>query len=170
MENLHPTAPAPEGGQNAFDAGEKTLASFPIPELLKRIDTTLLVLKSCKGTDIPCYKPWAQLHPNGEVKNLRDVMQDRWDNKYHKLYEDYKVRFTKCNKSGRIDIKAEGPQWTDDGPIARGQAMVLFNNITDPDEWSTPSNGTSVDENWVIGKGGEEEGWWDDWERAGGEN
>ena len=164
MKNLHPTAPAPEGGRNALDAGEKTLASFPIPELLKRIDAALLALKSCKGADVPCYKPWAQFHPNGDVKNLRDSMQDRWDNKYSKLYEDYKVGFTKCYKNGRIDIEAEGPQWTDDGPIAGGQAPVLFYNSTYPDEWSTPSNGTDVDEDWVVGKDGEEEGWWDDWE------
>ena len=104
MENLHPTAPALKGGQNAFDAGEKTLASFPIAKLPKCIDAALLVLKSCKGTDIPCYEPSVQLHPDGDVKNLRDVMQNRWDGKYSKLYEDYKVGFTKCYKNGRISI------------------------------------------------------------------
>ena len=108
MKNLHPTAPAREGGQNAFDAGEKTLASFPIPELLKRIDAALLVLKSCNGTDIPCHKPWAQLHPNGDVKNLRDAMQDRWDDNYSKLYEDYQVGFTKCYKNGRLILRLNG--------------------------------------------------------------
>jgi len=164
MKNLHPTAPAPEGGQNAFDAGEKTLAGFPIRKLLKRIDAALLVLKSCKGTEIPCHKPWAQLHPDGKVNSLRDAMDSRWDEKYDKLYKDYKVGFTKCYKNGKIDVGAEGPQWTNNGPVVGGQAMAMFNNSTDPDEWSMPSNGTDVDENWTVGKDGEEEGWWDDWE------
>ncbi|KAJ4354687.1 uncharacterized protein N0V89_006424 [Didymosphaeria variabile] len=164
MKNLHPNAPAPLNGKNAFDSGETTLAGFPIPKLLKRIDAALLVLKSCKGTAIPCYKPWAQLHQIGQVNSLHDAMADQWDEKYDKMYEEYKVGFTKCFKNGKVDIGAEGPQWTADGPSAGSNAMVLFSNSTDPDQWSTSSNGTDVDESWFVGKDGEEEGLWDDWE------
>ncbi|KAF2677191.1 alkaline phosphatase-like protein [Lentithecium fluviatile CBS 122367] len=159
MNNLHPSAPALTGDKNAFDSGATTLANFPIPKMLKRIDAALLVLKSCKGNAIPCNKPWAQLHPDGNVNSLRDAMDQRFDQKYDELYKNYKVKFTSCFKNGRIDIGAEGPQWTRNGPTAGGQGVSLFNNSTDPDEWSTLSNGTEVDENWEVGDDGEEEGW-----------
>ncbi|KAF2794585.1 alkaline phosphatase-like protein [Melanomma pulvis-pyrius CBS 109.77] len=164
LRNLHPTAPAPAGGKNAFDSGDTELAGFPIPKLLKRIDAALLVLKSCQGNSIPCNKPWAQLHPNANVNNLRDAMNNRWDENYDNWYSKYKVRFTKCYKNGKIDIGAEGPQWTTNGPTDGGHATVLFNDSTNPDDWSTPSDGIEADENWVVGDDGEEEGWWDDWE------
>ena len=164
MKNLHPSAPRYANGQNPFESGETTLAGFPIPALLKRIDAALLVLKSCRGNAIPCNKPWAQLHREGGVNNLREAMADRFDGKYQDLHRDYKVNFTQCYNNGRIDISAEGPQWTVNGPVARSQATVLDDNVTSPGEWVMSSNGTGVDETWVVGDEGESEGWWDDWE------
>lgn len=164
MKNLHPEAPAPRGGKNAFHSGETTLAGFPIRKLLKRIDAALLVLKSCKGTAIPCHKPWGQLHRNGNVHSLKDAMQNQYDTKYDRLNEKYKVGFDKCFKNGKIDVGAEGPQWTENGPVAGNSAMVFFNNSTDPDQWWTPTNGTDIDESWFVGKDGEQDGYWDDWE------
>lgn len=107
------------------------------------------------------------MHPEGNVNSLRDAMAGRFDDNYHKLHEDFKVNFTKCYKNGRIEIGAEGPQWTVNGPVAGGQGIAMFNNsITnmDPDEWVMPSNVTCVAKSWVVGDDGEEEGWWDDWE------
>lgn len=95
---------------------------------------------------------------------MREAMADRFDDKYDQLYKDFKVKFTKCYNTGRIDIEAEGPQWTTDGPVAGSQAAAMASNRTNPDEWYMSSNGTGVDENWVVGDEGEEQGWWDDWE------
>ncbi|CAI6330737.1 unnamed protein product [Periconia digitata] len=164
MENLHPAAPAPESEQNAFESGTNTLAGFPIQKLLQRIDAALLVLKSCKGDEILCHKPWAQLHPQGNVNSLRDAMNTRWDEKYDDLHSNYKVGFTQCYKNGKIDVEAEGPQWTKTGPKPGNQNLVSFTNENDPDKWAVSSNDTDVDEKWTVGKDGEEEGWWDDWE------
>lgn len=149
MHNLHPSAPAPAGGKNAFDAGQTQLAGYPIKKLLPRLDALLLVLKSCTGN--ACAQPWHELHQGGQVKNVKDAMDTTWDRKYEELYAKYKVRFNRCFKNGTIDIEAEGPQWKGDGRVDAGPPVLMV------------GNGTEVDESWEQSHD-VDEGWWDDWE------
>lgn len=147
MRNLHPTAPHEPGKKNAYDSGEKSLAGYDTTRLIQRVDALLMVLKSCKGAS--CTKPWQELHPNGQVKNLRDAMSSDFDEKYEKIRN---VKFNKCYKNGTIDLSAEGPQWKGNDQVEVGP-MDGFNQtmfITDEDE------------NFTLGW--ESEGYWDDWE------
>lgn len=49
------------------------------------------MLKSCKGHT--CTHPWETLHPVGEVKTLREALDDR----FNAFYADHpKVRFEEC--------------------------------------------------------------------------
>lgn len=91
MRNLHPTAPAESGHKNPFHSGENQLAGYDIERLLTRVDALLLVLKSCKGN--ACVKPWKELHHDGNVNNLRDAMNQTFEDKYSKLHKHKKVRF-----------------------------------------------------------------------------
>lgn len=119
MRNLHPSAPTVNGTQNAFYSGENKRAGFDITRLAGRVDALLLVLKSCKGNE--CRDPWKQLHPSGEVNNLKDAMNERFDNTYKKLT---KIRFNKCFTDGTIDLGAEGPQWN--GGLLNRDGLEFF--------------------------------------------
>lgn len=147
MRNLHPSAPA-EGGQNAFHSGENKLAGYNITRLIPRIDALLLVLKSCKATD--CAKPWKALHPNADVKNLRDAMNGTFDDKYDSIP---RVQFCKCFTNGTIDLAAEGPRWKGNGDVVglcpQGAKQTEFED--NEDERMTQR----YQEEW---------GYWDDWE------
>ncbi|KAF2178650.1 alkaline phosphatase-like protein [Zopfia rhizophila CBS 207.26] len=147
MRNLHPTAPHEPGKKNPYDSGEKQLAGYDIPRLIQRVDALLMVLKSCQGNS--CSKPWQELHPNGQVKNLRDAMDSNFDEKYKNIKS---VKFNKCYKDGTIDIGAEGPQWKGNDQVDVGP-MGGLNQTTFT---------TEEDENFTLGW--EREGYWDDWE------
>lgn len=134
MRNLHPSAPAEPGQQNPFDSGEDKIAGYDIKRLLPRIDGLLLLLKSCNRDT--CVHPWKHLHRNGEVKNLRDAMQHKYDAKYHRLP---KVHFRKCFKNGTVDLWAEGPQWhpdlaEDDGGGGKTGSSSSFQIVMDDDD------------------------------------
>jgi N-acetylglucosamine-6-sulfatase len=154
MRNLHPSAPAEEGHKNPFNSGEQKLAGYDITRLLPRVDALLLVLKSCKGS--ACAKPWKELHPNEEVKNLNDAMDMRFDDKYKSVP---KVRFNRCFKNGTIDLVAEGPQWKSGGL----DNIQVFDLETDGQEVAQVKLTADEDEELVEGWEGEE-GYWDDWE------
>lgn len=81
-----------------------TVRSTKLNHLLARLDGLLLVLKSCKARS--CTHPWETLHPAGDVKDLHDALDARYD-KFYEL-EQEKVEFSKCEK-GYI-IESEGPQ------------------------------------------------------------
>lgn len=68
-----------------------------------RLDSLLLVLKSCEGRN--CIKPWNVLHPDGSVQTLRDAL----DSQYNTLYQETpNVAFDRCENGYIVD--AEGPQ------------------------------------------------------------
>lgn len=103
--------------QNLLDDGYEflreryTLASRSFEHLTMRLDALLMVLKSCKGDT--CRKPWSVLHPDGDVKSLKDALQDRFDAFYER---QPKVAFSSC-VMGHI-VSEEGPQevqaWRED--------------------------------------------------------
>lgn len=71
--------------------------------LLSRLDALLLVLKTCKAR--VCTHPWETLHPHGDVQNLHDALDTKFDDFYN--LEQEKVQFTKCER-GYI-LESEGP-------------------------------------------------------------
>jgi len=77
--------------------------SWPIHKLTARLDALLLTLKRCKGR--VCTRPWEKLHPEGNVRNLKDAMQERYDVFY--LEKQKKVSFDEC-ALGQI-LEVEGP-------------------------------------------------------------
>ncbi|OTA23130.1 hypothetical protein BTJ68_14268 [Hortaea werneckii EXF-2000] len=84
-----------------------------IPRLISRLDTLLIVLKTCKGRQ--CTHPWEVLHPEGDVQDLHDALNSDFD----EFYEvQQRVYFEKCEK-GYI-AESEGP----DGPKIWGEGGV----------------------------------------------
>lgn len=173
MRNLHPTAPAEEGESNPYHSGYNQLAGYDIQQLLPRIDALLLVLKSCKGD--ACSNPWKQLHSDGTVRNLRDAMNQTYDDNYHNLP---KVEFRVCFKNGTVDLWAEGPQWhpgladadrwvnlelfernaevLDTLPVA----LNVSNDAMCPDEDAVDEDGKEP----IYPTDWQSLGYWDDWE------
>ena len=64
-----------------------------------------MVLKTCKARS--CTHPWESLHPAGNVNNLHDALNVRYDD-FYELEQD-KVRYEKCEK-GYI-LESEGPRY-----------------------------------------------------------
>ncbi|CAG9989199.1 unnamed protein product [Clonostachys byssicola] len=83
-----------------------SLSDMPPSSLLRmitRLDALLMVLKSCKVET--CRKPWKVLHPDGDVGNLDDALDSKFDTFYQ---AQAKVAFSRC-EPGYI-ISSEGPQ------------------------------------------------------------
>lgn len=95
---LHPAAKPP-----------KSLLGRPFDAVVARLDALLFVLKSCKHET--CVEPWRALHPAGNVKSLKDALNQRFDEFYVK--QQKKVRFERCADGLLMD--AEGPQFETEG-------------------------------------------------------
>ncbi|OCL15174.1 alkaline phosphatase-like protein, partial [Glonium stellatum] len=124
MNNLHPgvlNAPASDNSQK--------ILGRPLPQLLNRLDAVLMVQKSCK--EVECRKPWDQLHPGGQVENLKDALNKEYDTQYANYS---KVQFDKCFRNPVYHPWAEGPQWN--GTQGQGQANLLMRNGLDWDSWA----------------------------------
>ena len=80
-----------------------TLGGRQFKHLISRLDSLLMVLKSCKAGE--CHKPWNTLHPEGSVNSLKDALHDSFDTFYA---DQPKVSFSSCELGYLID--AEGPQ------------------------------------------------------------
>jgi hypothetical protein len=91
-----------------------TILGLPVGKVAARLDSLLLVLKSCKGER--CVKPWRALHPEGEVSTLKDALSPQFDSFYE--HEQVRVRYGRCEPGYIID--AEGPQFDKDGLFFRG--------------------------------------------------
>ena len=92
------------------EEGGKNHGSTTLDHLIPRLDALLMVLKTCKARQ--CTHPWEELHPDGEVRDLHDALQERYDDFYEEKME--RVEFEKCEK-GYI-LESEGAVW--DGKIA----------------------------------------------------
>lgn len=82
----------------------KYLFGHPISKVITRLNGLSMTLKSCKGED--CIYPWNVIHPQGDVKTLREAM----DPKFDKLYEVEmpQVSFDECARGYIVEL--EGPQ------------------------------------------------------------
>ena len=88
----------------ASSAGpEQQLLGVPISKLIARLDALTMVLKSCKGS--VCVKPWNELHPEGDVRTLKEALAPKFD---HFYTAQAKVEYNWC-ADGYI-LEAEGPQ------------------------------------------------------------
>ncbi|KAI9825529.1 MAG: hypothetical protein M1819_000521 [Sarea resinae] len=93
----------PSGGQS-WHATNVTILDLPLHTVVARLDSLLLVLKSCRGES--CIKPWQVLHPAGDVSTLEEALDPRFDMFYG--MEQTKVAFSRCEQGYILD--AEGPQ------------------------------------------------------------
>ena len=80
-----------------------TLAERPFEHVVTRLDSLLMVLKSCKGEE--CHSPWSTLHPKANIKNLKEALQVDYDAFYA---EQPKVSYSSCQLGYLVD--EEGPQ------------------------------------------------------------
>ncbi|CAL5872188.1 uncharacterized protein PFLUO_LOCUS6446 [Penicillium psychrofluorescens] len=85
-----------------------------LTKLVPRLDSLLLVLKSCKGQ--VCVKPWKALHPHDEVLTLKDALHARHDN-FYEMEQTTRVRFEECARGYILDV--EGPQFDERKMIFR---------------------------------------------------
>jgi hypothetical protein len=92
---------------------EPKLLGIPISKVVARLDSLLLVLKSCKGER--CVRPWKSLHPAGNVATLKEALSPDFDSFYEK--EQVRVNYNRCEPGYIID--AEGPQFELDGLVYR---------------------------------------------------
>ncbi|KAL0930670.1 Arylsulfatase 3 [Colletotrichum truncatum] len=88
-----------------------SIFGFSISKVVSRLDSLLLVTKSCKGS--VCTHPWRALHPQGNVDTLRDALSPRFDAFYEQ--QQVKVEYSRCEMGYLID--AEGPQFEQDGLV-----------------------------------------------------
>lgn len=98
------------------------LCGVTVRKLTSRLDSLLLVLKSCKGDS--CRYPWKTLHPEGNVQNLEDALNARYDT----FYEGQpRVGFERC-ELGYI-LSAEGPQFQRDGKVFKQVAQTRWSDL-----------------------------------------
>ncbi|PMD52394.1 Arylsulphatase [Hyaloscypha bicolor E] len=95
LNNIYPTSSS---------ESEITILGVPVSKLLPRLDTLLMVTKSCKGRT--CVQPWSVIHPAGNVKTLHGALNKRYDSFYASVSAS--VSFEKC-ELGYI-LESEGPQ------------------------------------------------------------
>ncbi|OJI79581.1 hypothetical protein ASPTUDRAFT_59643 [Aspergillus tubingensis CBS 134.48] len=88
------------------NATSHIILNVDLSKVVQRLDSLLLVLKSCKGQ--VCVKPWDALHPRGEVTTLRDALDVRYDF-YYEMEQTTRVQFNECARGYFLD--AEGPQF-----------------------------------------------------------
>ncbi|OKL61427.1 hypothetical protein UA08_03146 [Talaromyces atroroseus] len=85
------------------DVYSPLIHKYGLSQIVSRLDSLLLVLKSCKGRT--CIKPWDVLHRHGTVVSLRDALHAEYDAFYN---FQPKVAFDRCELGQILD--AEGPQ------------------------------------------------------------
>ncbi|OTA85472.1 hypothetical protein M434DRAFT_377137 [Hypoxylon sp. CO27-5] len=95
-------------------------AGYPAYKVAARLDALLLVLKTCASET--CRRPWAQLHPDGEVKSLTDALAPRYDGFYEEK-SAVRVEYAYCANGFLED--AEGPTWEGNGRAFGGDYGYL---------------------------------------------
>lgn len=73
-----------------------------VAQLVARLDALLVVLKTCNSRT--CTHPWETLHPSRDVTNLRQALDQRFDEFYAK---QEKLYWTQCEEA--YIAESEGP-------------------------------------------------------------
>lgn len=87
-----------------------SIAGHSLSKIVSRLDSLLLVLKSCSGK--VCREPWKSLHPAGDVETLQDALAREYD-KFYERQQTTRVQFDYC-WNGYLP-EAEGPIWETHG-------------------------------------------------------
>lgn len=95
--------------QHTLPQPQHTIIDIPVAKVAARLDSLLFVLKSCRGER--CVRPWAALHPDGDVVTLEDALDKRFDGFYET--EQTRIKYDRCEQGYIVD--AEGPQFEKDG-------------------------------------------------------
>ncbi|KAL5316375.1 hypothetical protein ACEPPN_015420 [Leptodophora sp. 'Broadleaf-Isolate-01'] len=119
MENLFPLGFTKNSTLASWTANE-TILGVSTLNLASRLDALMFVLKSCQGDE--CREPWAALQPDGNVSNLKEALQPKFDNFYQNQVP--RVQFSRCEPGHIID--AEGPQF---------EPNVIYSDGGDP-QWA----------------------------------
>lgn len=99
LHNLYPSTHGSAGHRGQ----EFQILGRNLSQVIKRLDSLLLVLKSCQGST--CIVPWESLHPGQSIHSLRDALDARFDLVYS---QQPQVSFDRC-EDGYI-VESEGPQ------------------------------------------------------------
>lgn len=90
--------------EDAIDLqSEYRLAGRPFKHVVSRLDSLLMVLKSCYAKE--CHEPWQTIHPKSKIKTLKHALDQDFDAFYE---AQPKVSFSSCELGYLKD--AEGPQ------------------------------------------------------------
>ncbi|KAE8358950.1 Arylsulphatase [Aspergillus caelatus] len=65
---------------NLFSRSNVTILGRELDKVVSRLDTLLLVLKSCKGAE--CTLPWETIHPDKTVTTLSEALDSKYDEFY----------------------------------------------------------------------------------------
>lgn len=112
--------------QTPSSSSSSSSSSSPSPQrplllshLLPRLDTLLMVLKTCSGET--CTNPWKVLHPSNEddddvddtgkksVRNLRNALDERFDEFYEGRWRGgERVGFERCEMGYILESEGKG--------------------------------------------------------------
>ena len=107
-----------ESGAEAANSRSKHDSTTTLKHVMPRLDALLMVLKTCKGRQ--CTHPWEELHPDGDVEDLHDAMEEKYDEFYEHKME--RVVFDQCEK-GYI-LESEGAMWNAGMAYAMNEEMA----------------------------------------------
>lgn len=102
-----PLAPSPQERESTAEPRAIESRSTTLKHLVPRLDTLLAVLRTCRGSQ--CTRPWLSLHPAGDVRDLHDALDPKFDRFYER--EQERVYFSRCEQA--YIEEAEGPQMGD---------------------------------------------------------
>lgn len=104
LNNIAVDFDAEEASSGLVSSGTKDRNdSASVRQFQSRLDTLLMVLKTCKGNT--CTKPWRVMHPDGSVDSLKDAMDHQYDCFYSK---QLKIRFDACAGGYLRDLEGPG--------------------------------------------------------------
>jgi len=79
-----------------------SVRKIPTTQVVARLDALLVVLKTCQSRT--CTRPWETLHPAKDVTNLRQALNQRFDDFYA---SQEKLYWTQCQQA--YIAESEGP-------------------------------------------------------------
>jgi hypothetical protein len=106
MKNLYSTS---NSSRTTF-----SFTDYPVSltQLINRLDSLLLVLKTCKGKT--CSGPWNELLPGSGVTSLDGAMNTKYDSYFASLP---RVDYDSCEEA--YFLEAEGPVWEGEGFVPK---------------------------------------------------
>ncbi|EFQ94320.1 hypothetical protein PTT_08067 [Pyrenophora teres f. teres 0-1] len=97
---------------NLYGTNSTAVNNWPTNKLASRLNGLLLTLKRCKGH--VCTRPWEKVHPQGNVRNLEDAMDERYDVFYGE--RQHVMSFSRCVMGQDLSVEGalEPVVWQDE--------------------------------------------------------